>query len=192
MIIPHKNFNALTTKHVIHYINIMPRLKNGNHEKLARVIAKELISNEGQVNQTLAYQKVYQHASYNSARATAPVVLAIPCVKERIQDLVLAHNPPEEISKDLANLRRADKEILNSDGEIIEVRDNPTRLGAVALCLKVSGIGNGELNINNNTLNINITPDEILRLEAIAKTFSLLTDRIDARRALIKSQTNNV
>lgn len=136
----------------------MPPLKNPNHEKLARAYAKEALQNGGKVVKTRVYQKVYKEASYDSARSTASQALARPLIKERIQEIIARHNPADDVARDLADLRHARKEVFDPKGAIVEVVDNPTRLGAVQTCLKVAEAFQSDRGAlqDNRTVNFNI------------------------------------
>lgn len=117
----------------------MPRLKNANHEKVARIYAEESLQSGGKVVKTNVYQRVYKGSSYDSARTSAPQLFAKPAVQARIQEIISKRNSEDDISEDLALLRRATKDHVTNTGAIIEVRDNTTRLGAVQTVLKVMG-----------------------------------------------------
>lgn len=140
----------------------MPRLHNANHEKMAQAYAKEAIKSEGKVNNTKIYQKVYKGVTPLTARSEASVVLARPSVAQRINEIIALKNRPEEISEDLANLRQANKEVFAPNGQIVEVRDNATRLGAVQTCLRVAGAFGQDVQQDNRQITFNLgSPNNI-------------------------------
>lgn len=133
----------------------MPRLKNANHEKLARLYAKEAIETGGKVVKTKIYRKVYKEANYNSARSIASTVLAKPDIQLRISEIIAQKNSPEDLSADLANLRQANKQVFDPEGNLVEIRDNQTRISAVQTAIKVIG-GLNEPHTENKTINFNL------------------------------------
>lgn len=141
----------------VYTINLgMPRLRNPNHEKLAKEYVKEAIANNGKVIKTQVYHAVYKNATRESARSTAPGALANPLVKARIDELIAFRNPPEAISADLAELRQATKDHVTATGQIIEIRDNTTRLGAIQTVLKVTGAYNDQPVVDQRSVTFNI------------------------------------
>lgn len=151
----------------------MPRLKNPNHEKLAQTFAKESLQATGKVIKTRVYQKVYKDASYDSARAEGPRLLATPAIQARIQEIIASKNHPEDIAEDLSNLRKATKEHVTPTGQIIEVKDNSTRLGAVQTCLKVMGGFSDQPPQDNRQIIFNLKAEEGF-LQALSQTIEKL------------------
>lgn len=134
----------------------MPRLQNANHEKLAKEYVKEAIANNGNVVKTDVYQKVYKNATRDSARSTAGQILAKPDVKARIDELIAHRNPPEQIGMDLEALRHATKTVFAPDGSMVDIKDNPTRLGAVQTVIKVLGGYNDQPVVDQRSVTFNI------------------------------------
>lgn len=99
----------------------MPPLKNIKHEKFARELAKpEITSN------TQAYMNINPGMSYNSARATAPVVLANPSIKQRVIEL---------LDKNGLSLEK----LTNKLSEHIDGDDKPISFRGVELGFKLHG-----------------------------------------------------
>lgn len=157
----------------------MPRLKNPNHEKMAREYARQALKNEGRVVKADVYQTVYREASYNTARTEAPQLLAKPNVQARIQEIISLKNPAEEISIDLMNLRKANKEIVDKEGNIHEVKDNATRLGAVNTCVKVlGGFGNDGSTIDARSVHFNMNNGTGILFDSMLKKLDTLCNGI--------------
>lgn len=155
----------------------MPRLKNPNHEKFAQVAVKELINNEGKFIATKAYKTVYKDAQPNSAATAGPRLLQNVEVQSRIQEIVLSKNSPDEISADLAVLRRANKEIFDPKGNIVEVIDNSTRLGAVNTVLKVIGAFN-DPDGGDKHVHFHMSNEAVDRLKQACDAMQAITQRL--------------
>lgn len=152
----------------------MPRLKNPNREKFAQVYAKELINNDsnGKVSATKVYAKVYK-APLNSAASSGSNMLKNPNVQTRIQEIIAAKNSAEDISEDLAKLRKANKEVFDPLGRVVEVVDNATRLGAVQTCLKVANAFSDQPVQDNRQVNFNLKVETGF-LEGLSQTIEKL------------------
>lgn len=129
----------------------MPRLKNPKHEKLAQTYVKE-VTKDPQVTQAEVYQRVYRNVLPKSASSQGSITLNKPNIQLRIQEIIAQRNTPEDISSDLAALRYANKQVFDPEGNIIEIRDNQTRLGAVQTVLKTMNAFTEEKQ-DNRTIN---------------------------------------
>jgi hypothetical protein len=135
----------------------LPRLKNPNHEKFAQAVSKKIANPEERFIAVQEYKKVYPNSSYSAAKSSATHLLSNPNLQSRIKEIILSKNSPKEISEDLAELRKANKEIVTKDGSLVEVRDNTTRLGAINTILRAVDVFGGDSTINNNVDNRKIT-----------------------------------
>lgn len=63
----------------------MPKLDNPAHEAFVQTLVHDP---ETKFNQTKSYDKVYPDSNLDSSRSSAPVVLAIPRVKERLDEVM--------------------------------------------------------------------------------------------------------
>lgn len=158
----------------------MPPLKNPNHEKLARAYAHESMTNSGKVVKTKVYQKVYKESTYNSARASASQMLSRPIIQARIQEIIGKNNTPDQISENLADLRVATRQVFDPEGNLVEVKDNNTRLGAVQTCLKVMGAFQEQPVQDNRQITFNIGQDTAFfdRLSNTIEKLSGLNERL--------------
>lgn len=133
----------------------MPRLKNPNHEKLAREYVREL-NDKGKVVNGPLYSKVYRNASLKSATAQGSMLLRKPDIKQRIQEIIDIHNSDHDLSLDLKELRQATKQVFDPEGNLIEIKDNTTRLGAVQTVLKTKQAFNDSPSQDNRSITFNI------------------------------------
>jgi hypothetical protein len=145
-------------------------LKNPRHEAVAQLKAKAYLDPVNALSDYKIVQEVYGY-SPKVAGSSAHAIMENSGIPERVQDIVAAHNPPEEISRDIAALRRAKKDHVTSRGKVIEIRDNATRLGAVTLCAKALGMLNDAPAIDARSINVvNISAsDAPLIADALAK-----------------------
>lgn len=113
----------------------MPRLRNAKHEKLAQTYVKEK-TKDPETTQAEVYSKVYRNASPISARSYGSVLLNNPQIAGRIQEIINQHNSDEDCSKDLAELRKATKQVFDPEGNLVEVKDNVARANALQMAFK--------------------------------------------------------
>lgn len=133
----------------------MPRLKNPKHEKLAQVYVKEVLK-DPQITKGEIYHKVYRNVKESSANSQGSLVLKKPEIQLRIQEIIASKNTPEDISADIAELRKATKQVFDPEGNIVEIRDNQTRLGAVQTVLKTMNAFQDQTINDNRTVNFNL------------------------------------
>ena len=155
----------------------MAKLKNPKHEKFAQEIIKGKTQRE-------AYQKVYK-AQPASASVAGNLLANQNQVKQRVMEILQRKettsldNIIENISEDL----KAKKEVVyNNKGDIIEVRDNPTRTAAQQSLLKLYGaVGSvdNQTNIDARQVNVSIKAEDNAKLEQIADTLSKMNKKLD-------------
>ena len=130
----------------------MPPLKNKRHEKFLQTLPKV------NFNATKAYKKVYHQSSSDSARSSAPVILASPSIQNRLAEILQANGLGEEAIKDtIKETRLANKPVI-CDGTITDwYPDHTIRLEAVKFASKIFGYTDKEnQSSGNSTVNIQI------------------------------------
>lgn len=115
----------------------MPPLKNIKHERLAHAILTA-------PSNTKAYLQVYQNSSEAAARSSVPEILAKPCVRNRIQELL------EQKNCGLPRITERFSDFLN------DTEDKALSWDAVKTGLKIFGAFDNE-DTTKNMQNINIS-----------------------------------
>lgn len=148
----------------------MPPLKNANREKLARKYVKAFYKDKGEVRLGQLYKEVHPNAKDSTCHVEASRILKNPTWAERVKELSAIYNPPEAIAEDIARLRSAKKEVLDKDGNIVELVDNTARAAGINLTLKLHGAISDAPSIDNRSVTLHLSNDNAsLLINSVAK-----------------------
>lgn len=156
----------------------MPKLKNPKHELLAKKIV------EKNFNLTEAYSETYPNSSRDSARSSVCDVLAIPSVKERIDEIAERKGLTAEFEIDrLLSAHDAMRPVIVG-GKKIDYPDYAVRLEAIKTGLKLHGaLGDQTVNnYDNRSVNITMTDPSVDRLAATVDKMQAIRARLEAKQ----------
>lgn len=156
----------------------MPRLQHASHEAFAKEYASELSNGKPAIGRKI-YKKVFANTSNVSADASASRLLSSVKVQDRIQEIIGLKNPPEKISDKLAELIDAKKQSVGQDGQIIELKDNSTQLGAINTWCKIMGVNGQEGSVTDaRSVHFNIENGTNILFDSMIKKLDSLCNGI--------------
>jgi len=142
------------------------KLKNRNHEKLAKAIIK----NDG--NKKQAYLDVYGCADSTATVQSSKIIKKFPEIAERTSELLAIQGIDKSyLSRKLKNFVNGDKKkSIVVDNQIVEVDDNHLQLKSIEMAYKLHGdlqgkplidMSKNEFNLTQNNTNIDVDADKI-------------------------------
>ena len=153
----------------------MPPLKNIRHEKFARAVVKH------NGNQTEAYKEISPNIDYDSAKVRASQTLTKANVRERVLEILNSQqrtslpNVIEQVAQDTDCM----KEVLDAKGNVVELRDNQTRIRAKELLLNLHGALERKEQAEQERITINISTTDAGTLQALASTLENMNRKLD-------------
>jgi len=154
----------------------MPRLKNPKHEKFVKGFLK------GQ-RATDAYQDVYPYSKRTTANNQSSVLMKRDDIQQRITELLNKDGGTiEDVVQATVDDLKATKEVLTSKGKKVHLKDNATRQGAQKLLYtlhQAPGFSKTqETNITKNTVNLNVSADQIASLGKLVEKLEKASDKM--------------
>jgi hypothetical protein len=143
---------------------------NSNQKKFIRRVAKVVKSDDGNVNLTKEYLKVYPDCTKASAQAQSSALINSEYGKQTLAELLDRDYPRTKRAKRLEELANAEKDHVLQDGTIIPIRDNNASLRSLELIMKVTGDlrPDGSVDVDARSVHYHISADEAAKLAALA------------------------
>lgn len=153
----HKRLNYKQKEFVARYID--PKSKT-------RLKAKE------------SYMEVYKDSSAEAARVSAFRALEKPHIRREIDYwLEQAGLTPEYQTRALKQLINATKPVYHNGLKIETLPDNEIRHKALVTALRLSELLDSKINVNSQTLNVTLSPEQAERMLVIARELKELRDK---------------
>lgn len=147
----------------------MGKLHNIKHE----IFCNNVIKEKG--NLVKAYSNTYPDSKYDSSRASAPALLANPCIKPRIHEILEQDKgtSPTAVKAALVRSLVATKPIVTKQGIAGYVPDNQVQASTAQFLAKGYGFGNDTQPQANVSIHIDLD-----RLGSIVDKLTLISNKI--------------
>jgi len=156
----------------------MPKLANIKHEQFCKTLVKE------NGHQAKSYKKIYPTVKDNTSRVNSSALMHREDIRTRVYEILDSSKETsvEGLLEKMAVLTKANKEIV-CDKDLVEVRDNPTRMESIKTLLKIRGVMNNSdaVSITNATqLNFNVLDET--KLSNIANNLVELNQKLETKK----------
>lgn len=126
----------------------MSKLLNKRHEKLAKEIIKTRSPSK-------AYFNLNDCTKGSASSASSKLIKNNPHIMLRVDELLDQYGLDDvNLAKKIKKMTSAKKEVLDTSGNIRQLKDNTTQLAAVNMALKLKGHLQGTPLIDNRVVNI--------------------------------------